>query len=594
MRSDTIKRGFERAPHRSLLRATGQIKDESDFNKPFIAICNSYIDIIPGHAHLQEFGRVVKEAVRAAGGVPFEFNTIGVDDGIVMGHEGMRYSLPSRELIADSVETVAASHCFDGMICIPNCDKIVPGMLMGAARVNIPTIFVSGGPMAAGMDEEGNTSDLVTVFEAVGKRASGQITDAELLKLEQIACPTCGSCSGMFTANSMNCLCEALGVALPGNGTILAIAPERHELARKAAAQILVLVEQNLRFRDIVTADAIDNAMALDVAMGGSTNTVLHVLALAREAGLNYPIARFNEVSDRVPHLAKVSPAWDGPRQWHIQDVHEAGGVHAILAELAQKPGALKLDVPTVTGKTLGENVRHAGVVRTQKAASIDLEYQVIRPASNPHSKRGALSALFGNLAPEGSIIKVGAVDQHEMSFAGPARVFDSEEAATNAVVNGTIKPGDVIVVRYEGPRGGPGMREMLALTSMVKGIPELAGSTALITDGRFSGGTRGLCIGHVSPEAAEGGPIGLLRDGDTVRIDLAARTLAVDVDAAELAARRAAWTPPAPKYQRGWLARYTKLVTNAIAAGTTIAPRWGARRAGSAPNPAQAFCSPL
>jgi dihydroxy-acid dehydratase len=564
MRSDTIKRGFERAPHRSLLRATGQIKDESDFNKPFIAICNSYIDIIPGHAHLQEFGRVVKEAVRAAGGVPFEFNTIGVDDGIVMGHEGMRYSLPSRELIADSVETVAASHCFDGMVCIPNCDKIVPGMLMGAARVNIPTIFVSGGPMAAGVDEEGNKSDLITVFEAVGKRASGQITDADLLKLEQIACPTCGSCSGMFTANSMNCLCEALGVALPGNGTILAIAPERHELARKAAAQILVLVEQNLRFRDIVTADAIDNAMALDVAMGGSTNTVLHVLALAREAGLDYPISRFNEVSDRVPHLAKVSPAWDGPRQWHIQDVHDAGGIHAILAELAQKPGALKLDVPTVTGKTLGENVQHAGVVKTQRAASIDVEYQVIRPASNPHSERGALSALFGNLAPEGSIIKVGAVDQHEMAFYGPARVFDSEEAATNAVVNGRINPGDVIVVRYEGPRGGPGMREMLALTSMVKGIPELAGSTALITDGRFSGGTRGLCIGHVSPEAAEGGPIGLIRDGDMVRIDLSARTLAVELDDAELVDRRAAWTPPAPKYQRGWLARYTKLVTNA------------------------------
>jgi dihydroxy-acid dehydratase len=554
MRSDTIKRGFERAPHRSLLRATGQIKDESDFGKPFIAICNSYIDIIPGHAHLQEFGRVVKEAVRAAGGVPFEFNTIGVDDGIVMGHEGMRYSLPSRELIADCVETVAAAHCFDGMICIPNCDKIVPGMLMGAARVNIPTIFVSGGPMAAGVDEDGVKSDLITVFEAVGKRAAGKMTDAQLLKLEQIACPTCGSCSGMFTANSMNCLCEALGIALPGNGTILAIAPERHELARKAAAQVLTLVEQGLRFRDIVTADAIDNAMALDVAMGGSTNTVLHVLALAREAGLDYPVARFNEVSDRVPHLAKVSPAWDGPRQWHIQDVHDAGGVHAILAELAQKPGALKLDAATVTGATLGENVAHAEL-RNQEC---------IRPVSNPHSERGALSALFGSLAPEGSIIKVGAVDQHEMAFHGPARVFDSEEAATNAVVNGQIKPGDVIVVRYEGPRGGPGMREMLALTSMVKGIAELASTTALITDGRFSGGTRGLCIGHVSPEAAEGGPIGLVRDGDMININLSARTLDVELPAEELAARRAGFTPPAPKYQRGWLSRYTRLVTNA------------------------------
>jgi dihydroxy-acid dehydratase len=554
MRSDTIKRGFERAPHRSLLRATGQIRDESDFDKPFVAICNSYVDIIPGHVHLQEFGRVVKEAVRAAGGVPFEFNTIGVDDGIVMGHEGMRYSLPSRELIADSVETMAASHCFDAMICIPNCDKITPGMLMGAARVNIPTIFISGGPMKAGVDEQGNKSDLITVFEAVGKHAAGQISDAQLLKLEQISCPTCGSCSGMFTANSMNCLCEALGIALPGNGTLLAVSPERHELARKAAAQIMELVERKIRFCDIVTAEAIDNAMALDVAMGGSTNTVLHVLALTRETGFDYPVARFNDVSDRTPHLAKVSPAWDGKRQWHIQDVHDAGGVQGILAELAKKPGVLKLDAMTVTGKTMGENLAYA-----ERRGD-----ECIRPVANPHSARGALSALFGNLAPEGAIIKVGAVDQHEMAFRGPARVFDSEEAATNAVVNGKIKPGDVIIVRYEGPRGGPGMREMLALTSMVKGIPELSATTALITDGRFSGGTRGLCIGHVSPEAAEGGPIGLVRDGDIVNIDLGARKLGVDVSDEELAARKVTWQHPAPKYQRGWLARYTKMVTNA------------------------------
>nr|PZN29821.1 MAG: dihydroxy-acid dehydratase [Chloroflexota bacterium] len=554
MRSNTIKRGAERAPHRSLLRATGQIRDESDFNKPFIAICNSYIDIIPGHVHLQEFGRVVKEAVRAAGGIPFEFNTIGVDDGIVMGHEGMRYSLPSRELIADSVETVAAAHCFDAMICIPNCDKITPGMLMGAARVNIPTIFVSGGPMMAGQDAAGNRSDLITVFEAVGKHAAGKMSDEELLRLEQVACPTCGSCSGMFTANSMNCLCEALGIALPGNGTIPAISPERHELARRAAAQIMELLRRNLRFRDIVTPEAIDNAMALDVAMGGSTNTVLHVLALTREAGLDYPVSRFNEVSDRVPHLAKVSPAWDGARQWHIQDVNEAGGVSAILAELAKKPGTLNLDALTVTGKTLGENLE--GVENRNR--------ECIRPIDNPHSPRGALSVLFGSLAPEGAVVKVGAVDQHEMSFRGPARVFDSEEDATNAVVNGRINPGDVIVVRYEGPRGGPGMREMLALTSMVKGIPALSSSTALITDGRFSGGTRGLSIGHVSPEAAEGGPIGLLRDGDIIRIDLAARRLDVELSPEELAARREEWRPPAPKYSRGWLGRYTRLVTNA------------------------------
>ncbi len=554
MRSDTIKRGFERAPHRSLLRATGQIRAESDFDKPFVAICNSYVDIIPGHAHLQEFGRVVKEAVRAAGGVPFEFNTIGVDDGIVMGHEGMRFSLPSRELIADSVETMAAAHCFDAMICIPNCDKITPGMLMGAARVNIPTLFVSGGPMLAGVDENGTKSDLITVFEAVGKHASGQMSDAQLLKLEQISCPTCGSCSGMFTANSMNCLCEALGIALPGNGTIPAVSPARYELARQAAAGIVALTRRNVRFLDIVTAAAIDNAMALDVAMGGSTNTVLHVLALAREAGLDYPVSRFNDVSDRVPHLAKVSPAWDGPRQWHIQDVHAAGGVPAILAELAKKPGVLNLDVPTVTGCTLGENLR--GVENSNP--------ECIRPIADPHSERGALSVLFGNLAPEGSIVKVGAVDQHQMTFRGPARVFDGEEAATDAVLNGRVHPGDVIIVRQEGPRGGPGMREMLSLTSMVKGIPELSSTTALITDGRFSGGTRGLCIGHVSPEAAEQGPIGLVRDGDMVQIDLAARQMNVEVSDEELAERRKGWQAPAPKYQRGWLARYTRLVTNA------------------------------
>jgi dihydroxy-acid dehydratase len=358
----------------------------------------------------------------------------------------------------------------------------------------------------------------------------------------------------MFTANSMNCLCEALGIALPGNGTILAVSPERHELARKAATQIMELVRRQVRFRDIVTADAIDNAMALDVAMGGSTNTVLHVLALARETGLDYPVGRFNDVSDRTPHLAKVSPAWDGSRQWHIQDVHEAGGVQAILAELAKRPGVLNLEVPTVTGRTMGENLQHAE----------NRNPECIRPISDPHSQRGALSVLFGNLAPEGAIIKVGAVDQHEMAFRGPARVFDSEELANNAVINGKIKAGDVIIVRNEGPRGGPGMREMLALTSMVKGIPELSGSTALLTDGRFSGGTRGLCIGHISPEAAEGGPVGLVRDGDIVNIDLSGRKLEVEVSNEELEARRKEWSAPAPKYQRGWLARYTRLVTNA------------------------------
>ena len=553
MRSDTIKRGFERAPHRGLLRATGQIKDKADFEKPFIAVCNSYIDIIPGHVHLHEFAQVVKDAIREAGGIPFEFNTIGVDHGIVMGHEGMRYSLPSRELIADCVETVATAHCFDAMICIPNCDKIVPGMLMGAARVNIPTIFVSGGPMQAGIDSTGQKVDLISIFEGVGQYAAGKIDAARLEDLEIHGCPTCGSCSGMFTANSMNCLCEALGIALPGNGTLLATSPDRHQLARSAAFKLMDLLEQGVSFRDIVTPAAIDNAMALDVAMGGSTNTVLHVLALAREAGLEYPVGRFNEVAERVPHLAKVSPAWDGKRQWHIQDVHAAGGVSAIMMELAEKPGALDLDAMTVTGKTWRENL--VGV-RNENT-------ECIRPISQPHSPRGGLCALFGNLAPEGAVIKVGAVDQHQMTFTGPARIFESEEAATEALRNSVIQHGDVVVIRQEGPRGGPGMREMLSLTSMLKGMP-LGETVALITDGRFSGGTRGLCIGHVSPEAAEGGPIGLIRDGDIINIDLGARQLNVELGEEELAERKVAWTPPAPKYARGWLARYTKLVTNA------------------------------
>jgi dihydroxy-acid dehydratase len=547
MRSDTIKSGFNRAPHRSLLRATGQIRDRADFDKPFIAVCNSYVDIIPGHAHLQELGRAVKAAVREAGGVPFEFNTIGVDDGIVMGHDGMRYSLPSRELIADCVETMATAHCFDGMICIPNCDKIVPGMLMGAARVNIPTVFVSGGPMAKGIDSSGRAIDLISVFEGVGAHAAGTIDDARLDELERLACPTCGSCSGMFTANSMNCLCEALGVALPGNGSVLATAPERRDLVVEAARTVLRLVRDDVRFLDIVTAAAIDNAMALDMAMGGSTNTVLHVLALAREAGLDYPVSRFNDVAERVPHLAKISPAWDGPRQWHMQDVHAAGGVSAILRQLIDVPGALSPNALTVTGRTLGETV----------ALAETFNPDCIRPASRPHSKRGALAVLFGSLAPEGAVIKVGAVEQHEMTFRGPARVFDSEEDATNAVCNGGIQSGEVVVVRHEGPKGGPGMREMLSLTSMLKGMP-LGASVALVTDGRFSGGTRGLCIGHVSPEAAEGGPIGLLQDGDTITIDLAARSIEVTAD---LSART---VQPRPRRLKGWLARYAALVTNA------------------------------
>ena len=553
MRSDTIKRGFHRAPHRALLRATGQLRGAEDFDKPFIAVCNSYVDIVPGHAHLQAFGRVVKDAVRDAGGIPFEFNTIGVDDGIVMGHAGMHFSLPSRELIADCVETMASAHCFDGMICIPNCDKIVPGMLMGAARVNIPTVFVSGGPMAAGVDRSGAKIDLISVFEGVGARAAGLIDDARLEELEVNGCPTCGSCSGMFTANSMNCLCEALGVALPGNGSALATTPERLTLARCAATHLLRIVRERVHFLDIVTPAAIDNAVALDVAMGGSTNTVLHVLALAREAGLDYPLERFNDIASRVPHLTKVSPAWDGNRQWHMQDVHAAGGVPAILKELSSKPGLLDLDARTVTGRSLGENLEEVA----------NRNPDCIRPITNPHADRGALCSLFGSLAPGGAVVKVGAVEQHEMTFTGPARVFDGEEAATAAVHDGRITPGDVVIVRNEGPKGGPGMREMLALTSLLKGMP-LGASVALITDGRFSGGTRGLCIGHVSPESAEGGPIALVRDGDTICIDLGARTLDVDVTHDELAHRGRAFAPPPARFATGWLARYARLVTNA------------------------------
>ena len=567
MRSDTIKRGFARAPHRALLRATGQVRTAADFEKPFIAVCNSYVDVVPGHVHLHAFGALVKEAIRAAGGIPFEFNTIGVDDGIVMGHDGMRYSLPSRELIADAVETMAVAHCFDGMVCIPNCDKITPGMLMGAARIDIPTVFVSGGPMAAGRDRSGQKVDLISVFEGVGAFAEGRIDAERLTELEETGCPTCGSCSGMFTANSMNCLCEALGIALPGNGSALALSAERSRLARGAADAIMRLVAADLTFRDIVTRDAIDNAVAMDVAMGGSTNTVLHVLALAHEAELEYPLARFHEVAERTPHLTKLSPAWDGDRQWHIQDLHNAGGVSAVLRELASVPGLLALDARTVGGGTLGDVV----------AAAANHDHDVIRPARNPHSARGALAVLHGSLAPDGAIVKAGAVEQHEMRFSGPARVFECEEDAVSALRVGMIHAGDVVVVRHEGPRGGPGMREMLTLTGMLKGMT-LGDQVAIVTDGRFSGGSRGLCIGHVAPEAAAGGPIALVVDGDTIEIDVAERTMELAVDDAMLESRAAAWRAPAPRVTRGWLARYAAMVTSADTGAVLAVPFQSAR----------------
>jgi len=440
MLSDSIKKGIERAPHRSLLRATG-VKEE-DFAKPFIGVCNSYLDLIPGHVHLQEFGRKVKQAIREAGGVPFEFNTIGVDDGIAMGHIGMRYSLPSRELIADSVETVAAAHCLDGMVCIPNCDKIVPGMLMAAARLNIPTVFLSGGPMAAGRKANGEKIDLITIFEAVGSRQSGTMSDAELEELEKNGCPGCGSCAGMFTANSMNCLLEALGMALPGNGTILAIDPKRDQLIAAAGRTIMNLVQKNIKPRDIMTSKSFTNALILDLAMGGSTNTILHTLAVAQEAGVVVDLKSLNGLADRVPYLCKVSPAL---RTVHVEDVDRSGGIPAILNELTKIPGLLHLDQLTVTGATLGESIKEAAI----------RDHEVIRSIDTPFAQTGGLALLFGNLAPEGAVIKTGAVAAHMWKFSGPAHVFDSQDQCLEAIAKNAIKAGEVVVIRYEGPKGG-------------------------------------------------------------------------------------------------------------------------------------------
>ncbi len=549
MRSDVFKKGFERAPHRSLLWATGRIRSQEDFNKPFIGVCNSFVEIIPGHVHLNELGELAKEAIIEAGGIPFEFNTIGVDDGIAMGHAGMKYSLPSRELIADSVETMVKAHPFDGMICIPNCDKIVPGMLMGAMRCNIPTIFVSGGPMAAGKVVNGKATDLITVFEGVGAYKEGKMTEEELQDLERNACPGCGSCSGMFTANSMNCLCEALGMALPGNGTVLAKTPERRELVKAAARQLLKLIEADLKPRDIVTPKSIDNAFALDMAMGGSTNTVLHTIAIAHEAEVDYPLERLNEVSARVPNICKVSPS----SNWHMEDVHRAGGISAILGELAQRPGILHLDCPTVTLKSIGENI----------AGARSKDHEVIKTIENPYSPTGGLAILFGNIAPLGAVVKEAGVEKDILRHTGPAVIFESEEEAMKGILTGKVKAGDVVVLRYEGPKGGPGMREMLAPTSAVMGRG-LGSSVSLITDGRFSGGTRGACIGHVSPEAAQGGPIALLRPGDIIEIDIPARTLNVRLSDAELEARRRELPPPPDRKLTGWLKRYQRMVTSA------------------------------
>lgn len=546
MRSDEIKKGIERAPHRSLLRACGLL--EEDFEKPFIGVANSYIDIIPGHVHLQEFAKYVKEGIREAGGIPFEFNVIGVDDGIAMGHSGMFYSLPSRELIADSVETVIQAHKLDGVVLIPNCDKIVPGMIMAAARVNIPTILVSGGPMAAGHTSTGKPIDLATVFEAVGSIKRGIIDEQELKDIETHACPTCGSCSGMFTANSMNCLAEALGIALPGNGSVLAIDTRRKELAKEAGRQIVRLVKEGVKFRDIVNYQTIENAFTLDIAMGGSSNTVLHLLAIAHEAGIDFPIEKIDEISARTPTLCKLAPA----SHYHMEDLDRAGGIYAILKELSKK-GLLHLDRPTVMMKTLGEVIQNAEI----------RDSNVIRPIENPYSQTGGLAVLFGNLAPFGGVVKAAAVDPKIMVHRGKAVVFDSEEEAIEGINNGRVKEGNVVVIRYEGPKGGPGMREMLAPTSTIMGMG-LGDKVSLITDGRFSGATRGACIGHISPEAAAGGPIGIVQDGDEILIDIPNRRIELLIPQEEFESRMREFRPKKKEINSPWLRRYSKFVTSA------------------------------
>lgn len=619
MRSDVIKKGYQRAPHRSLLRATG-LKD-SDFNKPFIGVANSYIDIIPGHFYLNKYAEIIKDEIRKAGGVPFEFNTIGVDDGIAMGHNGMLYSLPSRELIADCIETVMNAHSLDAMICIPNCDKIVPGMLMGALRVNVPTIFVSGGPMMAGKLDDGSVLDLNSAFEAVGAYESGKIDEKRLHEIECNACPGGGSCSGMFTANSMNTLCEAMGVALPGNGTIPALTKEREELLRAAARRIVEIAldseaSERFRFRSILNHKAVHNAFVVDMAMGGSTNTVLHMLAIAKEAEVDFDLESINAIAAKVAHIAKIAPALSSV---HMEDINRAGGVSAVMNEVAKRnlactqslndldgsasvttdkvapsPHAQKhsnlthnpriseysssdsvansessgvsesilyLDVLTITGETLGERIKGAKITDTN----------IIHTNENAYSQVGGLKILFGNLAREGAVLKVAAVAESMKEFKGKAICFNSQEQAIKGIAGGKVKAGSVVVIRYEGPKGGPGMQEMLSPTSLIMGMG-LGESVALITDGRFSGATRGACIGHVSPEAAEGGLIALIEDGDEIEISVSKGSLELLVDSKILESRRAKWLEQgvAQKIMQDknitskWLKRYSLLVSNA------------------------------
>lgn len=622
MRSDLIKKGPNRAPHRGLLRACGV--SQKDFKRPFVAIVSSRVDVIPGHVHLEQVAEFVADAVRAAGGVPFIFNTIGVCDGVAMGHDGMKYSLASREIIADAVETMINAHKFDAMICIPNCDKIVPGMLMATMRCNIPTIFTSGGPMEAGRDEDGSPLDLISIFAAAAGNENGKVSDARLRQVEERSCPTCGSCSGMFTANSMNCLCEALGIAFPGNGTLLATSSERRKIYRKAAKRIVEMVKiQELREkvasgeltkaeattprrptskkidldfpilpREIITKASLDNAMILDMAMGGSSNTILHLLAVAKEAGLDYKLARFNELSQTTPNICKVSPSCD----YHVEDVHNSGGVFTIFGELRRgKVPSIDFKAPTVSGLTLGQTVDEYDL-RSRKVCEEALEMYAatpggrpnttamsirrrckdvteleltfdpkdcIRPCKKAYRAQGGLTILFGNLAPNGAVVKTAGVLPQMMRHVGPAVIFNSEPEAYQGIVSGKVKAGDVVIVRYEGPKGGPGMQEMLAPTAALKGV-KLDDSVALVTDGRFSGGTAGASIGHVSPEAAEGGPIALLEDGDIVEIDIPNESINVKLSAAELKKRAAKFEAPAPRYTTGYLAKYAKLATSA------------------------------
>jgi len=545
MKSDAVKKGIEKAPHRSLFKAMGYTDEE--ISRPLIGIANSKSEIIPGHTDLDKITEAVKAGIRMAGGTPVEFGAIGVCDGIAMGHVGMKYSLATRELIADSCEAMGLAHSFDGMVFIPNCDKIVPGMLMAAARVNVPSVVVSGGPMLS-IKRSGKYLDLNSVFEAVGAYKAGKMSEEDVLDCENYACPSCGSCSGMFTANSMNCLTEVLGLGLPGNGTIPAVYAERLRLAKYAGMKVMEMVEKDIKPSDILTEKAFENALTVDMALGCSTNSILHLPAIANEAGVEINLDIVNEISSKVPNLCKLAPAG----HHHVQDLYAAGGVQAVMKELSKKD-LLNLDLVTVTGKTIRENIEKIEV----------LDYDVIRSVDNPYSKTGGIAVLRGNLAPDGAVVKRSAVAEEMLVHKGPARVFDSEDDAIKAIYEGKINKGDVVIIRYEGPKGGPGMREMLGPTSAIAGMG-LDKHVALITDGRFSGATRGASIGHASPEAMEGGPIAVVKEGDIIQIDINEGKLNIDISDAELEGRMKEWKAPEPKITKGYLGRYAKLVTSA------------------------------